>query len=85
LVDGLQHLKLFGDDYVVKAQIETLGGFSAHAGQSELIEWISHFENSPKVVLVHGEPKAQEALAQKLWTDKNIKAVIPSLGQSLVF
>ncbi|WP_166425517.1 MBL fold metallo-hydrolase [Paraglaciecola sp. 20A4] len=85
LVDGLQHLKLFGDDYVVKAQIETLGGFSAHAGQSELIEWVAHFENSPKVVLVHGEPKAQEALAQKLWTDKNIRVVIPSLGQSLVF
>lgn len=85
LVDGLQHLKLFGDDYVVKAQIETLGGFSAHAGQNELVEWVSHFENNPKVVLVHGEPKAQEALAQKLWEDKNIRAVIPSLGQSLVF
>jgi metallo-beta-lactamase family protein len=85
LVDGLQHLKLFGDDYVVKAQIETLGGFSAHAGQNELIEWISQFDSSPKVVLVHGEPKALEALAEKLWQDKGIKAIVPSLGQSLVF
>ena len=85
LVDGLSRLKLFGDDYVVKAQIETLGGFSAHAGQSELIEWLSHFDTSPKVVLVHGEPQALETLAQKLWTDKGIRALVPSLGQSMVF
>ena len=85
LVDGLKHLKLFGDEYIVKAQIETLGGFSAHAGQRDLIDWLGHFDNAPKVVLVHGEPVALEALAQKLWDDKNIKALIPSLGQSLVF
>ncbi|WJG10703.1 MBL fold metallo-hydrolase [Aliiglaciecola sp. LCG003] len=85
LVDGLHHLKLFGEDYVVKAQIETLGGFSAHAGQAELIEWISNFENSPKVVLVHGEAKALETLAQKLWEDKQIRATIPAKGESLVF
>jgi metallo-beta-lactamase family protein len=37
-------LKFFKETYAVHAPIETLGGFSAHAGQQELIDWVSHFE-----------------------------------------
>ncbi|TVO58786.1 MBL fold metallo-hydrolase RNA specificity domain-containing protein [Denitromonas halophila] len=85
LVDGARHIKLFQEDYVVKARIETLGGFSAHADQSELMRWIGHFEGSPRVVLVHGEPKALDTLSHKLWTENQRKCEIPAEGQSLVF
>lgn len=85
LVDGKSTIKLFNDSYAVKAQIETLGGFSAHAGQSELIEWVDKFDNSPRVLLVHGDPEALDCLSQKLWEDKGIEAEIPSFNQSIVF
>ena len=85
LVNGAKNIKLFGSDYVVRAKIETLGGFSAHAGQSELVEWISNFENEPRIFLVHGEPQALDKLSQKLWEDKSIHTTVPSLEQSTVF
>ena len=85
LVDGAKHIKLFGEDYIVKAGVETLGGFSAHAGQSELIEWLAHFDNNPRTMLVHGEPEALDALAQKLWDEQGINAEIPLPRQSIAF
>jgi hypothetical protein len=63
LVDGMRRIRLFREDYEVKAQIETLGGLSAHAGQRGLIDWVSAFDHVTAVVLVHGEPRAQDALA----------------------
>jgi metallo-beta-lactamase family protein len=85
LVDGVKNVKMFGDEYVVKARIETLGGLSAHAGQSGLIEWITAFRPSLRTVLVHGEPRAQDALADKLWRDHELKVEIPARGESIVF
>jgi metallo-beta-lactamase family protein len=85
LVDGKKRIKMFNDSFAVKAQIETLGGFSAHAGQSELIEWVSNFTGSPRVVLVHGDPQALDALSSKLWDEKSMVTDIPALGQSIAF
>jgi metallo-beta-lactamase family protein len=85
LVDGAKKITMFGSVFAVKARIETLGGFSAHAGQSELIEWISHFHTHPRVMLVHGEPETLEVLAYKLKEDKKIKAEIPYPGQIIRF
>ncbi|NCP64553.1 MAG: MBL fold metallo-hydrolase [Paraglaciecola sp.] len=85
LVDGKKNIKLFNQSFVVKAQIETLGGFSAHAGQSQLLEWVANFNNEPRVVLVHGEPQALDSLAEALWQQQKIKAYIPSLQSSLAF
>lgn len=85
LVDGKTTIKVFNDTYAVKAQIATLGGFSAHAGQNELIDWITNFTTSPRVVLVHGDPEALDALSQKLWDEKNIVTDIPFIGQCIAF
>jgi metallo-beta-lactamase family protein len=85
LVDGAGTIRLFGEEYVVKAGVETLGGLSAHAGQAGLLRWISGFRNAPQVVLVHGEPQAQDALAQRLWQDHSLRSTIPFRGQTLAF
>ena len=85
LVDGARHIKLFGEEYVVKARIETLGGLSAHAGQQELLQWIASFQPPPRTVLVHGEPQAQDVLADKLWRQQQLKVEIPARGDSLLF
>ncbi len=62
LVDGARTLRLFGEDLQVAAQIHTVGGLSAHAGQRALLDWYDQFEQRPALVLVHGEPDAQAAL-----------------------
>ena len=84
LVDGASTIKLFGEEYVVKCNIETLGGLSAHAGQSGLLQWINNFSPAPRTLLVHGEPQAQDALAERLWRDQGLKVEIPARGESIV-
>lgn len=83
LVDGAKFVKLFGNRYAVRAKIHTLGGFSAHAGQQELVDWVSNFTTSPRVQLVHGEEEALQALAEQLWKRKGIAADIPAPGTTL--
>jgi metallo-beta-lactamase family protein len=85
IVDGASNIKLFGEEYVVKAGVETLGGLSAHAGQRELLEWIARFQPAPRTLLVHGEASAQDILAEKLWKDQKLKVKIPARGDSCVF
>lgn len=58
IVDGAKTVDVLGEEIVVRAQIHTLGGFSAHADQSELIDWISRFRTKPEIFIVHGEEKA---------------------------
>ncbi len=84
IVDGAKNIKMFGDEYVVKARVETLGGLSAHAGQSGLMDWIRAFQPRPRTLLVHGEPGAQDALAEKLWREQQLKVQIPARGESIV-
>ena len=63
LVDGAETLKIAGEEIIVKAAIHTLGGFSAHAGQSQLLDWAGNFKTPrPKLYLVHGEQNAKLAL-----------------------
>jgi metallo-beta-lactamase family protein len=84
LVDGATHIKMFNENFIVKARIETLGGLSAHAGQSGLIDWLSAFTDNPRTVLIHGEPQAQDALAARIWKDLGKRVEIPRRDESLV-
>ncbi|GGA78143.1 MBL fold metallo-hydrolase [Arenimonas soli] len=72
LVDGAETVRIFGEDIRVNAVRHTVGGLSAHAGQSGLMDWYGAIEGRPPVVLVHGEDDAREALAKAL--DKKLGA-----------
>jgi metallo-beta-lactamase family protein len=77
IIEGAKSVRIFNEDIAVKAKIWTIGGFSAHAGQSQLIDWLGHFQNKKMpVFLVHGEATAQDVLAslirQKLGFDVTI-------------
>jgi metallo-beta-lactamase family protein len=85
LVEGKKNIKIFNETYAVNAQIETLGGFSAHAGQQELIDWVANFDDSTRVILVHGDPEALEVLSQRLWNEKHIATDIPPLSHCIAF
>lgn len=85
LVDGSKTYRIGGDEIRVQAAIHTLGGFSAHASQSQLLDWINNFKKPyPRLFLVHGESEAkiafQEHLAKAGWT-----ANIPVKDESISF
>ena len=78
LVDGVKNLKILGEDTVVKAKIFTINGFSAHAGQSQLLAWVEKFAHpGMAVMLVHGEEKAQEALSKLIEERFGLNVVSP--------
>jgi metallo-beta-lactamase family protein len=81
LVEGAQFVSIFGNDVKVRAQIHTLGGFSAHAGQSGLVTWAAPFQYSkPRLFLTHGEDGPREVLRQKLLERCGIDAAMPKYG-----
>lgn len=81
LVDGAKEVRIFGEKVVVRAAVHTLGGFSAHAGQSELVEWAGHLAPSrPRFVLTHGEPRGGDGLRLALRTRLGIEAECPEPG-----
>jgi metallo-beta-lactamase family protein len=83
LVDGAQHLRLLGEDIVVRAHIHTLGGFSAHAGQTDLVKWAGHFQPHPTLYLVHGELDKMQALQARIQKVHGWQAQIPAEGQTI--
>jgi metallo-beta-lactamase family protein len=78
IVDGAKTIRLFGEEIAVKAHIHTLGGFSAHADQRGLLEWLSHFKTpGPEVLINHGEEKVSLAFAELIRQRLHIKATVP--------
>jgi metallo-beta-lactamase family protein len=84
LVDGETHVKIFGETVAVKAKIHTLGGFSAHAGQTDLLHWFSHIAGcKPRVILTHGEDDQRAALAKAIQTRFRLPSKSPAMGESI--
>jgi metallo-beta-lactamase family protein len=84
LVDGAKKVKVLGENISVRAKVFTIGGFSAHADQSDLLTWIGHFRNHPKVYLIHGEEKASNTLAQAISKHLGFEVHIPLWKESLI-
>jgi metallo-beta-lactamase family protein len=84
LVDGEKEVSIFGEKIAVKAQVHTLGGFSAHAGQTDLLAWFSVIAPcKPRVVLTHGEDGPRAVLAQKIQQRHKLKPLLPELNESI--
>ena len=84
IVDGAKQVKIFGENVAVRAKVFTIGGFSAHADQSDLLEWVSHFESNPKVFVIHGEESASEALAKLINERFNLTTYVPMWREKLI-
>jgi metallo-beta-lactamase family protein len=86
LVDGAREVRIHGSRVVVRAKIATLGGFSGHADQSELLDWLAPLAGSrPRVILTHGEDKARSILRQVIRARFGIDAQCPGPGAVLEF
>jgi metallo-beta-lactamase family protein len=84
IVDGAKRVKIFRENVAVRAKVFTIGGFSAHADQKDLLEWVAHFESNPSIFLVHGEPTASETLGQKIREQFDLKVHVPKWKDRLV-
>jgi metallo-beta-lactamase family protein len=78
LVKGHKKVRILGQMVEVRARIHTLGGFSAHAGQTELMEWLKPLAaRKPTVLLNHGEDRSRAALAEKIAADFGLQVETP--------
>ncbi len=82
IVDGAKAVHFFGEEIAVKARIYTLGGFSAHADQKELLEWLSAFNDSPEIFVIHGEEETALQFADIIKETYGFKTHVPSKGES---
>jgi metallo-beta-lactamase family protein len=67
---GARRVHLDGQEREVRCAVRSISGFSAHADESELLDWLGHFVGSGRkprtVFLVHGDPEALDALEPKV-------------------
>ena len=83
IVNGAKKVKIFGEEIAVNARIEYIEGYSGHADQEGLMNFIYSFINKPKnIFLVHGETEAQEVLREKIETETKIPVIIPEFGET---
>ena len=81
LLNGVDKVKLFGEEIEVKADIVNLPGISGHADMAHLTKWIGSFKSSPKkVFVVHGEEKTAEFFAEHIKAELGYEAVAPFTG-----
>jgi metallo-beta-lactamase family protein len=83
IVDGIKKVYVLGEELAVRARIYTIGGFSAHADQTELIEWLSTFRNNPEVFIVHGEEKTAIEFESVVMQKLGLKTRLPFTGEEL--
>lgn len=84
LVDGVTQVKMHGRLIDVHARIEKIDSMSAHADASEIVKWLTGFTRPPQITyLVHGEPPAQAALAQRITKELSWKTHTPAHGETV--
>lgn len=83
IVDGEKKVKIFGEEMSVNARIEYIEGYSGHADQEWLLNFVYSFYTKPKhIFLVHGEEEGQEVLKDKIEENTGISVTIPSFGET---
>ncbi len=83
IVNGAKKVKIFGEEIAVNARIEYIEGYSGHADQQGLMNFIYSFIKKPKhIFLVHGEEESQDVLEQKIIEDTGLPVTVPEFGET---
>lgn len=84
LVDGAKQVKIFGDEFQVRAQVHSVSGFSAHADRNELLEWVAAAKSNLKgIFVVHGEEQAALSFAEALRGLGPFTVTVPEPNQTI--
>ena len=84
LIDGIKRVKIMGEEVVVRAKIQMMDGFSAHADSSQILDWVEHIQDlkPAKVFVMHGEAPAANALKDLLEENFNESVYVPFQGDA---
>ena len=83
IVNGAKKVTIFGEEIAVNARIEYIEGYSGHADQEWLMNFIYSFISKPKhIFLVHGEEESQDVLKNKILEETGIGVTIPEYGET---
>jgi metallo-beta-lactamase family protein len=83
LINGARKVRIKGKEFDVRAKIESLDEFSAHADRGEIMQWLHRFQEFPRrVFLNHGEQSASQSLAEEISHEFGVEVIIPRLGEA---
>jgi metallo-beta-lactamase family protein len=82
IVDGADKVNVLGEDMAVRAKIYTIGGFSAHGDQKDLLDWLGAFKNHPEVFIVHGEETAALDFKKAVKEKFSFTTHVPTQGEA---
>ena len=83
IVNGAKKVKIFGEEIAVNARIEYIEGYSGHADQEGLMNFIYSFIKKPNhIFLVHGEKESQDILKEKIEQETSLNVVVPEFGET---
>ena len=84
-MDGAKKIRIYNEDIAVAAKVFTINGFSAHAGQDQLLDWLKDFQTKTmQVFLVHGEFSAQDHLATLIREKFGLSVTIPEYLEEIL-
>ncbi len=82
LLDGAKTVRIHGEEVRVEAKIDRISGYSGHADQRELLEWLKDVKVKDRVFVVHGEDESRAEFARLVTEKLHMRAVIPQMGQA---
>ncbi|QJB57862.1 MBL fold metallo-hydrolase [Pseudodesulfovibrio sp. zrk46] len=84
ILNGAKKIRIFGEEVAINAKIFTINGFSGHAGQDELMDWLGSMQGKPvKVILVHGEAEVQKEFGDLITDRFGFEVHIPEYMEEL--
>ncbi|MCS7171675.1 MAG: MBL fold metallo-hydrolase [Aquificaceae bacterium] len=81
IIDGAESVRIFGEEISVRARVFTINGFSSHADQRGLLEWLFNAGKPEKVFLVHGEENKMRVFGEAIGHELNLDWYIPEEGE----
>ncbi|HOF58731.1 MAG TPA: MBL fold metallo-hydrolase [Syntrophorhabdaceae bacterium] len=83
IIDGAKSARILGEEMVIRAKAYTIGGFSAHADQKELLEWLGTITNRPKTFVTHGEESVSLEFEKVIQEKLGLETYVPHKGEEL--
>ena len=83
ILDGERTVMIDKEEFTVRARVQAIGGYSAHADQTKLLQWVGNGQQLKHIWLTHGELDAAQALAAAIQKNRSVTTDIPQLGDSI--
>jgi metallo-beta-lactamase family protein len=85
IMDGVKKVRIMGEDVLVNCKVKSISGYSAHADQNGLLDWLRPMRQSvKKIFIVQGEEEQIIPLEQRIKDEFAVEAYVPSSGESVI-